>query len=91
LNKEGFPGVFSGWKAAAILGLDKDDVLEELSGSEGKRHWGFLNTARQSSVVGASQAIFVLVVQFCMEDPELDVAILSMKWLRSTMARSVLI
>lgn len=46
LDKEGFTGVFQGWKADAILGLDKDDIRDEVPGENGRKLWGFLNTAR---------------------------------------------
>ncbi len=49
LDKEGFVDVFKGsWKADAILGLDKSDILSFVPGEDGLKLWGFLNTARQT-------------------------------------------
>ena len=45
LDKEGFEGVFIGWEADALLGLEKRHILAH--GSEnGLMLWGLLNTAR---------------------------------------------
>ena len=49
LDKEGFIGVFGGWKADAILGLDKTDIQTSIPGENGLKLWGFLNTARQTT------------------------------------------
>ncbi len=46
LDKESFAGVFSGWKADAILGLEKSDILSSVPGENGLKLWGFLKTAR---------------------------------------------
>jgi hypothetical protein len=45
LDKEGFQGLFVGWKADALLGADKEDILIE-AGGKGRMLWGLLNTAR---------------------------------------------
>jgi len=50
LDRKGFDGIFVGWKADAILGLEKSDVLTVLPGENGLKLWGFLNTARQQAV-----------------------------------------
>ena len=47
LDKEGFAGLFIGWKADAMLGADKIDIIEMAGKDKGRRLWGFLNTARQ--------------------------------------------
>ena len=47
LEKEGFAGLFPGWKADALLGADKSDIIEIAGKDKGRRLWGFLNTARQ--------------------------------------------
>ena len=49
LDKEGFIGVLGGWKADAILGLDKTDIHTSVPGENGLKLWGFLNTARQTT------------------------------------------
>lgn len=49
LDKKGFLGVFEGWEADAILGLEKSDILSGVPGENGLKLWGFLNTARQQS------------------------------------------
>ena len=49
LDKEGFTGVFLEWKADAIIGLDKSDILTSVPGEYGLMLWGFLNTARQTT------------------------------------------
>ena len=49
LDSEGFVGFFSSWKADAILGLDKTDILNFVPGENGLKLWGFLNTARQTT------------------------------------------
>ena len=46
LDKEGFKGLFIGWKADAILGLGENHILD-LGGEKGLMLWGFLNTARR--------------------------------------------
>ena len=46
LNKEGFNEFFDGWKADAILGLDKTDIISIVPGERGLKLWGFMNTAR---------------------------------------------
>jgi hypothetical protein len=48
LDKEGFTGKFTGWKADALLGQEKSDIIALVGNeAEGLRLWGFLNTARQ--------------------------------------------
>ena len=47
LAKEGFAGLFPGWKADALLGADKAYILKKTGEDEGERLWGLLNTARQ--------------------------------------------
>ncbi len=49
LDNEGFIGFFDGWKADAILGLDKTDIQTSVPGENGLKLWGFLNTARQTT------------------------------------------
>lgn len=49
LDKEGFPDVFPGWKADAILGLKDEFILTRFSlqdQEKGMMLCGFLNTAR---------------------------------------------
>jgi len=46
LDEEGFTNVLVGWKADAILGLEKVDVCNLVPGENGMKLWGFLNTAR---------------------------------------------
>ena len=48
LDKEGFEGIFVGWKADAILGLERADILA-LGGEKGLMLWGLLNTARATA------------------------------------------
>lgn len=51
LDREGFHGLFTNWKADAILGTEKADLIAQVGNEgEGLRLWGFLNTARQSSM-----------------------------------------
>ena len=45
LDKEGFVGLFVDWKADALLGADKEDIIAE-AGEKGRMLWGLLNTAR---------------------------------------------
>jgi hypothetical protein len=46
LDKEGFVGVFDGWKADAILGLERQDIDNLVPQPRSLMLWGFLNTAR---------------------------------------------
>ena len=46
LDKEGFEGLFVGWKADALLGLEREDIRDN-GGGDWLKLWGFLNTARQ--------------------------------------------
>ena len=46
LDKEGFEGLFVGWKADAILGLEEKHIQAN-GGRDWLKLWGFLNTARQ--------------------------------------------
>ena len=48
LDSKGFHNLFIGWEADAIVGLDKDDIIGLVPGENGRRLWGFLNTARQT-------------------------------------------
>ncbi len=49
LDQKGFTGKFLNWKADAILGLEKSDIIDLVGdAAEGLRLWGFLNTARQA-------------------------------------------
>ena len=48
LDKEGFEGVFVGWKADALLGLEERHILAH-GGENGLMLWGLLNTARIST------------------------------------------
>jgi hypothetical protein len=47
LDKEGFTGFFVGWKADALLGIEKEDIIK-IVGETGLMLWGLLNTARQA-------------------------------------------
>lgn len=52
LDKKGFEDVFVGWKADAILGLDKVNIRSMFSEEDQDRAlmlWGFLNTARRTT------------------------------------------
>jgi hypothetical protein len=66
LDKEGFIGVFGGWKADAILGLDATDILTSVPGENGLKLWGFLNTTRQTTgkknIICSSFIVLPLVV-----------------------------
>ena len=57
LNKKGFPDVFTGWEADALLGSDKSDIIATVPGVEGLKLWGLLNTARQTAGWGLFFAI----------------------------------
>ena len=63
LDKEGFFHVLKGWKADAIIGLEEEKLLRLVPGEDGWRLWGFLNTARLSSLDSAgfllSRLLFV--------------------------------
>ena len=48
LDKKGFEGVFIGWKADALLGLERADIIAH-GGENGLMLWGLLNTARIST------------------------------------------
>ena len=48
LDKEGFAGLLTGWKADATMGADKADILFEAD-KKGRVLWGLLNTARSTS------------------------------------------
>ena len=50
LDAEGFEGKFMKWKADALLGADKDDILKIVPGEDGMRLWGLLNTARNQGM-----------------------------------------
>ena len=45
LDTKGFQGVFVGWEADAIIGLEEKHILAQ-GGEKGLMLWGFLNTAR---------------------------------------------
>ena len=48
LDKEGFQGLFDGWKADSILGLEKNDIFDQVKDEKkALMIWGFLNTARR--------------------------------------------
>jgi len=49
LDKEGFIGYFTGWKADALLAVDLSDILALLPSKEGLKLWSLLSTARNSS------------------------------------------
>jgi hypothetical protein len=49
LDKKGFLGIFIGWKADVIMGQDKADILSAVTGENGLKLWGFLNTARRTA------------------------------------------
>lgn len=49
LDKKGFKEILVGWKADAILGLDRTDILASVPGENGLKLCGFLNTARQTT------------------------------------------
>jgi len=48
LDKEGFVGFFKGWKADALLGTDKSDILASVPGEGGLQLFGLLATARST-------------------------------------------
>jgi hypothetical protein len=48
LDKEGFTDAFTGWKADALLGLEKADILAAVP-NDGLKLWGLLNTARNQT------------------------------------------
>jgi hypothetical protein len=48
LDKEGFEGVFVGWEADALLGLEERHILAH-GGENGLMLWGLLNTARATA------------------------------------------
>lgn len=54
LDKKGFDGLLTGWKADAIIGLNEPQVLSVVPGENGLRLCGYLQTARNQ---GASHII----------------------------------
>jgi hypothetical protein len=48
LDRKGFAGLFVGWEADALLGLEKADIIS-FGGENGLMLWGLLNTARIST------------------------------------------
>ena len=48
LDRKGFQGVFVGWEADALLGLERTDILAH-GGENGLMLWGLLNTARATA------------------------------------------
>ncbi len=49
LDKEGFTGKFTSWKADALLGQEKSDIITLVGNQvDGLKLWGLLNTARQT-------------------------------------------
>ena len=50
LDRKGFVGLFVGWEADAIIGLERGDVLAN-GGENGLMLWGLLNTARSNTHV----------------------------------------
>lgn len=57
LDDNEFKGVFMGWKADAIMGLNEEKLLQYVPGENGDRLWALLNTAKQHS--SKSQYFFV--------------------------------
>jgi hypothetical protein len=49
LDKEGFFGFFIDWKADALLGADKEDVIQEVGSENGKKLWGVLKIAKKEA------------------------------------------
>ena len=49
LDKEGYAGFFEDWKADALLGTDKSDILDLVPGVRGLKLWGLLSTARSTA------------------------------------------
>ena len=49
LDKKGLSGMFDGWEADALLGLERADIVTAAHGENGLKLWGFLNTAKQST------------------------------------------
>jgi len=68
LDRKGFDGIFVGWEADAILGLEKSDVLTVLPGENGLKLWGFLNTARQQAVPAPASTVISESVKKEIED-----------------------
>ena len=68
LDKEGFTGIFVGWKADAILGLPEEKIMVKVPGERGEMLWGFLNTARQTkgkkSIICSHSLFFALILSF---------------------------
>ena len=64
LDNEGFIGAFVGWKADAILGLEKVDILSYLEGEIGLKLCGFLNTAKMSRSLDSGTSIHKCLQQF---------------------------
>ena len=60
LDTKGFTGIFVGWAADAILGLERADVNTMVSGENGLKLWGFLNTARATGTFAYFMLIFPL-------------------------------
>jgi hypothetical protein len=46
LDKEGFENFLVGWKADAVMGLEKADLLHLVPGDDGLKLWSLLNTAK---------------------------------------------
>ena len=57
LDSKNFKNILNEWEADAILGSDKDDIISLVSGENGLRLWGLLNTARK-----ANQGIIICLV-----------------------------
>ena len=48
LDKEGFVDFFEDWKADALLGLERTDILTSVPVERGLKLWGLLATARST-------------------------------------------
>ncbi len=64
LDNEGFNGLLVGWKADALLGADKSDMIDEIGVEKCRRLWGLLNTARQSTPQTTGKYDFQLIKNF---------------------------
>ena len=50
LNENGFVDVLKGWKADAVFGLEKGEILLLVPGEDGLRLCGLLRTARTGNL-----------------------------------------
>ena len=62
LDKKGFRNVFNGFEAESIMGLDKDDIISMVSGDNGLRLWGLLNTAKNNLHMSGNFNYFIFKI-----------------------------